>query len=154
MDDMNTKHILHLTKEQRTHLESLIKSGSAPARVQTRARILLLTDRSQGQKLTDQQIADALLCSKPTVWRIRQLCVNEGMEAALYDKPRPGRTPKITGDIEAKLTVLACSDPPEGHGQWTLRLLADQIVELGYIDSISHVAIYDRLKKTKLSLGK
>jgi hypothetical protein len=76
------------------------------------------------------------------------------MEAALYDKPRPGRTPKITGDIEAKLTVLACSDPPEGRVRWTLRLLADRMVELGYLDSISDVAIYKRLKKTKSSPGK
>ena len=75
------------------------------------------------------------------------------MEAALFDKPRPGATPKITGDIEAQLVTLACSDPPQGHARWTLRLLADKMVALGYIESISNVAVYQRLKKTNLSRG-
>ena len=76
------------------------------------------------------------------------------MESALFDKPRPGRKPKITGYIEAKITVLACSDPPEGHTRWTLRLLADRVVELGYLSDISHVAIGERLKKTRSNPGK
>jgi Homeodomain-like domain len=75
------------------------------------------------------------------------------MEAALYDKPRPGRVPKITGDIEAKLTVLACSDPPEGHSRWTLQLLADKLVELNLVESISAVAIHKRLKKLSETLA-
>ncbi len=80
--------------------------------------------------------------------------VLEGLEQALYDKPRSGAPPKITGDIEAKLVMLACSEPPDGKKRWTLRLLAEQMVVLGYIDSISNVAVYKRLKKTNLSLGK
>jgi len=76
------------------------------------------------------------------------------LDAALYEKPRPGASPKITGDIEAKLVTLACSDPPLGRSRWTLRLLADTMVELGYIDSISNVAVYQRLKKTNSSPGR
>jgi len=76
------------------------------------------------------------------------------MESALSEKPRPGQVPKITGDIEAKLIALVCSDPPEGHARWTLRLLASQMVELGHIDSITNVSVYKRLKKMRLNLGK
>ena len=142
-----------LTPEQRSHLENLIRSGSAPARTQTKARVLLMTDRSIGERRKDAEIAKSLMINVATVGRTRKRFLTEGMEAALYDKPRPGRVPKITGDIEAKLTMLACSDPPEGHSRWTLTLLADKIVELGYVDSISHVAIHKRLKKANSNPG-
>jgi hypothetical protein len=149
-----SKHILlQLSDEQRKHLERLTRTGNAPARVQTRARILLLTDRSQGQIRTDQQVADALGCSRTTVVVTRRLYVQEGAQAALYDKARPGAIPKITGEMEAKITALACSDPPEGHARWTLRLLADKAVELGYVESISHVAVGERLKKRDQTLA-
>jgi transposase len=151
---MSTRTRISLTPEQRLHLENLIRSGSALARTLTKARILLMTDRSQGKHLKDAEIAASLLVNAATVGRTRRRFVSEGMEAALYDKPRPGIAPKITGDIEAKLTVLACSAPPEGRDRWTLQLLADKVVELGYLDSISSVAIYKRLKKTNLSLGR
>ena len=119
-----SKHTkISLTSEQRLHLENLIRSGSAPARTQTKARILLMTDRSFGERRKDIEIAESLMINAATVGRTRRKFLDEGMEAALYDKPRPGRVPKITGDIEAKLTVLACSDPPEGHARWTLALL-------------------------------
>ena len=136
------KHItIHLSDDQRWHLEKLVRSGAAPARTQTKARILLLTERSQGQQRTDQQIADALLCSKGTILTTRERFATEGLEAALYDKPRPGATPKITGEVEAKLVTLACSDVPDGHARWTLQLLADQLVTLGLLESISPVAV-------------
>src|SRR5579862_8455816 len=119
-----SQHIpLYLTSEQRTELETGIKSGNTPARVQTRARILLLADRSQGQFRTDGEIAEALLCSRATVANVRHRFLNEGLHAALVEKPRPGRTPKITGDMEAQIAVIACSDPPEGQARWTVRLL-------------------------------
>lgn len=143
-----------LTAEQRYHLESLIKKGNARARVQTRARILLLADRSQETCPTQKQIAQALLCSPPTVTRVCRRFVLEGLDDALYERPRPGKAPKITGDLEARLVTLACSDPPDGRSRWTLRLLADQMVALGYVDSLSNVAVYQRLKKTRLSPGK
>ena len=150
---MSKHRTLFLTDEQREHLDNLIRSGNAPARVQTRARILLHTDRSQGNKGPDKEVAQALRVNPATVLRTRKAFLDEGMDAALYDKPRPGATPKITGQIEAQLVTLACSDAPAGHARWTLRLLADKMVELGYIESISNVAVYQRLEKTNLSPG-
>lgn len=149
---MRTKYHIHLSKENRQELESLIRSGESSARTQTRARILLLTDENQKKKGTEE-IASALMCSLPTITNIRKKFVEGGLENALYDKPRPGAVPKITGEIEAQLTMLACSAPPEGRSRWTLQLLADKLVELKLVDSISDVAVMHRLKKMNLSLG-
>ena len=151
---MRTHLQLHLTWQQRKQLESLVRCGKAQARALTHARILLMTDYSRGEHRTDEEIASALGVSLPTIGRVRRRCVEGGLEAALYDKRRSGRPPKITGEIEARLTVLACSDPPKGSGRWTLRLLADKMVELGYLESISHVAISNRLKKTRCGPGR
>ena len=151
---MSKHRTLSLTHEQREHLDNLIRTGNAAARVQTRARILLHTDRSQGQKRTDTEVAQALRVSPATIVRTRKAFLDEGMDAALYDKPWPGAPPKITGDIQAKLVTLACSDPPMGRGRWTLRLLAQHMVELGYLESITNQAIGQRLKKTNVSLGR
>lgn len=145
---------LYLTPQQRAELETGLKSGNAPARVQTRARILLLTDRSQGQFRTDKEVAEALLCSTATVVNIRKRFLKEGLHAALLEKPRPGRTPKITGDIEAAITVLACSDPPQGHARWTVRLLTSRVIELALVDTLDHTTLWERLKKTRSSPGK
>lgn len=145
---------ISLTDEQRAHLDNLIRKGNAPARVQTRTRILLLADRSQGHKRSNKAVAEATLTHAVTVGRICRTFAEDGLDAALYDKPRPGAVPKITGDVEAKLITLACSDPPQGRGRWTLRLLADTMVKLGYVESITNVAVYHRLKKTNLSLGR
>ena len=150
---MRTKYHIHLSKENRQELESLIRSGESSARTQTRARILLLTDESQKQQKGAEEIASALMCSLPTITNIRKKFVEGGLEHALYDKPRPGAIPKITGEIEAQLTLLACSAPPEGRSRWTLQLLADKLVELKLVDSISDVAVMHRLKKMNLSLG-
>ena len=144
---------IELTSEQRTELEKLIRTGNAPARTHTRARILLLSDRSQGQKRTDQEVADAVLCCKNTVINVRRRFLCGGLQAALYDKGRPGAPPKFTGEVEAKLTMLACSEPPEGAARWTLRLLADKMVELKYVDSISHVTVGEMLKKRNQALA-
>lgn len=146
------RHI-ELNADERTELEQLIHSGNAAARKQTRARILLLSDRREGQKRTDQEVAEAVLCSTTTVWNIRQRYIEGGLPQALNDKGWPGAKPKLTGDVEAKLTMLACRAPPQGHARWTLRLLANQMVELGYVEDVSHVTIGEWLKKTNLSLG-
>ena len=149
-----SKHLhVQLTPEQRVHLEQMIRAGSAPARVQTRARILLLADRTQLDRRTDPEIAAALLCSGNTVGNIRRRFVRDGLDAALYDRPRPGAKPKITGEVEAHLTVLACSQPPAGKAHWTLQMLADKLVELQLVDSISDVAVMHRLKKIASSRG-
>lgn len=126
---MKTQIPLSLKPEHREHLESLIRSGNAPARTQTRARILLLSDRSTGECREDAQVASALWCDKTTVGVVRRRFLREGMEAALYDQPRPGRIPKITGEVEAQVPLLACSDAPEGPTRWTRRLLAERVVE-------------------------
>lgn len=140
---------IQLSGEQHAELEALIHTGHAAARVQTRARILLLS--SEGK--SEAEIVAALHTSPPTVYSVRRLFRMEGMQRALYDKPRPGRPPRITGEVEAKLAMLACSTPPEGRERWTLQLLADKMVELEYIQAISDQAVYKTLKKTNLSLG-
>ena len=137
---------------EREQLEQTLRSGSSLAREQARARVLLLTDHANGHH-TDEQVAASVMLSSQTVIRIRQRYVQGGLEHALHDRPRPGVPPRITGDVEAKLTTLACSDPPDGRCRWTLRLLADKMVELGYIDQISYVTVQDRLKKTHSSPG-
>jgi transposase len=87
------------------------------------------------------------------VQNVRHRFQQAGLKAALYDQPRPGQKPKLTGELEAQLTLLACSQPPEGHAHWTLRLLADQLIELDYIEYVSHVTVGEWLKKTHSSLG-
>jgi transposase len=158
---MRTAPEIRLSDEDRATLKKLITSGTSEARVHTRARLLLMaSERSVGSRGTDtrrtnsnQAIADALdLCSK-TVSRVRQLFVQGGLQAALYDKPRSGRPPVIDGEAEARLVMLACSTPPEGRGRWTLQLLADKMVELGYVEHISDTWVMQRLKKTLSSPG-
>ncbi len=150
---MTTKYHIHLSKEDRQELETLIRSGASSARTQTRARILLLTDENQKKKKRAEEIASVLMCSLPTITNIRRKFVEGGLANALYDQARPGAIPKITGEVEAQLTMLACSAPPEGRSRWTLQLLADKLVELKLVDSISDVAVMHRLKKMNLSLG-
>jgi len=150
-----SKHVtVRLTQEQRSHLRGLIHAGDSPARTQTRARILLHTDRSQGQAQTDQAVAAACLCSQGTVGNVRRRFATEGLDAALTDRPLPGAKPKITGEVEAHLVTLACSDPPLGEARWTLRLLADRLVCLGLLESITPAAVHGRLKKTNSSPGR
>lgn len=149
-----SKHLhVHLILEQRAHLERMVRSGRAPARVQTRARILLLADRNQADRRTDPEIAAALLCGANTAGNIRRRFVHAGLNAALYDRPRPGAKLKITGEVEAQLTVLACSQPPAGKARWTLQMLADKLVELQLVASISDVAVMHRLKKLPPALA-
>lgn len=143
-----------LTEEERTELSQLIKSGKHSARVLGRARILLLLDRSQGQKRKLREIADVMLTSIGTISNVKRRYMKGGLEYGLHDRPRPGAKPKIDGEVEAHLIALVCSDPPEGQARWTLRLLADKLVELELVESISHVAVGDALKKTNSSLGK
>lgn len=148
------KH-LYLPQDERSELEQLIKSGKHQARVLSRVRVLLLLDRSQGESRTIAEVAAAAMVSTSAVNGIKRRYWAGGLESALYDKPRPGRAvTKMTGEVEAHLIALTCSDPPEGHAQWTLRLLADRLVELELVESISHVAVSKTLKKTRSSRGK
>jgi transposase len=153
---MSKHRSIVLSSEQHQQLENLIRSGQAKARTINRARILLLSDRSEygtGHDLTGTQIAQSLLCSRGTVEQVRKRFLDEGLEAALYERPRPGAKPKITGEVEARLIALACSSPPPGHTSWTLQMLADQLVELKLVESISAVAVHYRLKQTLSNRG-
>ena len=107
-----------------------------------------MSDRSQGQQRTDREVAEAALCSLSTVRSIRRRYIEGGLPLALNDKGWPGAVPKLTGEVEAKLTMLACSEPPKGHARWTLRLLANQMVELGYVDDVSHVTVREGFQET------
>jgi transposase len=147
------KHI-HLEIDEQRELEQLIKSGTHPARVIARARTLLLLDRSQGQKRTIEEVKEGAMVSQGTIYHLKQRYFAGGLSEALYEKPRSGRpVTKLTGDVEAHLVALACSESPEGYERWTLRLLAERLVELELVDSISHTAVAKKLKKMNLSLG-
>ena len=140
---------------QRDYLADLISSGIESARKLTRARILLKADEGEfGPAYDDKQIEEAVEVSIPTIERTRKNFVLEGLTAALTAKKRTD-TPnkKFDGEKEAHLIALVCSDPPEGHAKWTLRLLAEKMVELEHFSSISHEAIRQTLKKTNLDLG-
>jgi transposase len=146
---MKRVHVVKLTGEEREELLQFLRKGKSSARSQTRARILLLSDEG----LEDDEIAETLKVSKSTVCRIRKRYCEGGLDFALQEKPRSGAPNKIDGRVEAQLTLLACSDPPEGRSRWTVRLLADRLVELEVVDSISHMSVQRLLKKMKLSLG-
>jgi transposase len=145
-----------LDAQERQNLDDLIAAGQAAARKLTHARILLKADAADdGPAWPDHQIADALEVSVATVERVRQRFVEEGLEAALDRKrrERPARELKLDGRAEAHLIALACSVPPEGRAVWTMQLLADKLVELEVVDSISDETVRLTLKKTRSSPG-
>jgi len=150
---MGKQRHINLTQDERTELEQLIRSGINSARIIGRARTLLLLDRSQGQARTIAEVVEAAMVSQGTVSNLKRRYFAGGLERALHDLPRPGAKPKIDGEVEARLIAIACSEPPEGHDHWTLRLLADELVALDMVDSISHVAVGNALKKTKSNRG-
>ena len=143
------KYLVTLTAEERAGLDRLVAVGKTAARKLTHARILLLADTG-GEEQTDERIAGVLRTSVLTISRVRRRFVTEGIEAALNHRPQPPRPDKvkIKGDVEQKLIHLACSDPPEGRCRWTLCLLADQMVALGAVTSVSPETIRRALKKT------
>jgi transposase len=145
-----TKYIVDLSEEEREQLLRLIRKGSSSARKLTRARILLKANEG----MTDQQVAKALNTGTATVGRVRQRFVEEGLERALKERPRPGQRPKLTGWQEAHLIAVACTSPPGGHARWSLRLLAGKVVELGLAASIAPETVRQILKKPNLSPGR
>jgi transposase len=142
-------HSVRLKEEEREELKRYLRKGKSSARSLTRARILLLADEDRN----DEEITEALKVSKSTVSRIRKRYFEEGLDFALHERARSGAPPKIDGRIEAQLTLLACSEPPNGRSKWTIRLLADRLVEIEVVESISHMSVQRLLKKMKLSLG-
>lgn len=152
---------IRLSTDERRQLKELVSKGVSSARMQTRARILLMaaersvSSRGGARRRTNsnQAIGEALQICARTVSRVRQRFISGGIEAALYDRAHSGRPVEIDGSAEAKLTMLACSDPPEGRKRWTLQLLADRMVALGYVEHISDTWVMKRLKKTNLGRG-
>lgn len=150
---MKKKYPVILSDTERDDLKRLIASGSAPARKLTHARILLKADESaEGAGWVDERIADAVEVSQPTVARIRRQYFEEGFDAALNRRP-PKREyhRKLDGEQEARLVALACSEPPEGQARWSLRMLADRLMELEIVEDISYQTVRRTLKKTNLS---
>jgi transposase len=150
------RYLVELTPEERQQLAQLVSSGKRSARTITRARILLMADQAPGGPAWhDDRIAEALGCGRRTVGRVRQRLVEEGLEAALSHRPqqRPSAAPKLDGAGEARLIALACSQPPDGRDGWTLQLLADKLVELRVVDSVSYETVRRVLKKTRSSRG-
>jgi transposase len=150
---MKKKYPVNLSETQRDDLKRLIASGTAPARKLTHARILLKADEGpEGDGWVDERIAEAVESSQPTVSRIRRQYFEEGLDAALNRRP-PKRQyhRKLDGEQEARLVALACSEPPGGRARWSLRLLADKLVELEVVEDISHQTVRRTLKKTNSS---
>ena len=151
---MAIKYRVTLTAQEREVLSGLISTGKGAARKLLHARILLKADESSGAPAwTDEQIAEALETGLSTLNRVRHAFVEKGMDAALNPKRPIRQFRKLNGEQEAQLVALACSAPPEGRVQWTMKLLASRLVELRIIDSISGECVRTTLKKTNLSLG-
>ena len=148
---MRKKYPVILSETEREELKRLIATGTAPARKLTHARILLKADQSaEGAGWVDEQVAKAVEVSQPTVARVRKQYFEEGLQAALNRRP-PNRKyqRKLDGEQEARLIALACSQPPEGQARWSLRLLADKLVELEIVEEeISYQTVRRTLKKT------
>ncbi len=149
------RYIVSLTPNERQTLEQLTKTGKASAAKINHARILLKADVNQADGgWTDRAISDAFNISTLSIERVRQRFVEESLENALNPRPRKSlKLRRLDGEAEAHLVALACSKAPPGATRWTLRLLADQMVVLGYVEGISHESVRQVLKKTSLSLG-
>ena len=150
---MNKKYVVRLNAQEREHLEKLLRSGRAHARKLLYARILLKADADGPDRWTDERIAEAFEVSTATVARQRRRYCEDGLEVALMPK-KPGRPRRrvLDGRAEAHLIALSCSGPPEGREGWSLRLLADRMVELGYVESLSYETVRRTLKKTSSNL--
>jgi transposase len=143
------RYIVKLTSEERAELEALTRKGQVRARKMKRAQILLKADTGA----TDAQIMAALEVSRPCVERLRKRFVEGGLPRALNEDPRPGQLPKLDGKQQARLVAEACSAPPAGHARWTLALLADRVVRLGFAERISRETVRRVLQKTTANPG-
>lgn len=151
------KYTVTLTPGERGQLDALIRRGKAAALVLARARILLKADQADGGPAWDDaRIAEAVSVGERTVSRVRQRFVERGFEACLQRKPqdKPSRERKLDGAAEARLIAVACSTAPGGRAEWTMRLLADKLVELGVVDAVSDETVRRAMKKTPSSRGR
>ncbi len=150
------RYTIKLSQEEVKELRAIINKGSHTSQTFRGAYILLNCDEGDfSEKVTNEQISKVLKIGMRTIDRIKKKFVEEGFEAVLERRPSSRVYDiKIDGDVEAKLVQLCCSEPPSGFAKWSLRLLADKMVELQYVDSISYVSVGNVLKKMNLSLGK
>ncbi len=151
-------YTIKLNQSEVAELTKVINKGSHTSQAFRSAYILLNCDKgefSENTKITNAEICKILKVGERTIDRIKKKFIEEGFESVLERRPSmQNYTKKVDGDIEAKLVTLCCSEPPEGFAKWSLRMLADKMVELKYIDYISHVTVHETLKKTNLSPGK
>ena len=145
-----SKYRVELTESQKCRLKEVANRGRSSARTIKRALALLRADEG----LTDDRIADMFSISRRTVVRVRKRFCEEGLESALVERPRTGQKRKLDERAEAHLVAIACSDPPEGHAHWTLKLLAERMVELDIVDSIARETVRKTLKKTNCVRGR
>jgi transposase len=153
---MKKVFIVRLTEAERVELEALVRKGKASALAIARARILLKADQGKdGEARTDAQIAEALSVAAKTVFNVRRRWAEEGLEVALRRKKQdcPSRSRKLDGVAEARLVATCCGPVPQGQARWTLRMLADKLVELEVVHSISPETVRGTLKKMQLNLG-
>jgi transposase len=152
---MEKRYRVTLTKEERQYLQKLVSTGKAAAKKLVRARILLLADQAEGGPgKSDPEIFEALGCGRATVERVRKQFVEEGLELTLQPtRSRRVYQRRLDGKAEAHLIALTCGAPPEGRARWTLRLLADRMVALEHVESVSYETVRQTLKKTNLSRG-
>lgn len=150
------RYTIKLSKQEVEELEAIVNKGSHKSQTYRAAYILLNTDEGDySRKVTNERICEVLRIGMRTIDRVKKRFVEEGFEATLERRPTQRvYERKVDGDVEAKLVALCCSAPPEGYARWSLRLLADKMVELEYIDKISHVTVGYVLKKMNLSPGK
>jgi transposase len=149
-----SKVVVRLTDDQRDALEQLLGTGVCPAAMRRRAEVLLLTDAGGPDGLPDEEVAEQLGTSRMTVQRVRHQFAAEGLDATLHRKKPTGRQyRKLDGKQEAQLVAMACSKAPDGHARWTMKLLADRLVELQVVESIDPATVWRTLQKTTSSRG-
>jgi transposase len=151
------RYRIKLTQDEVNELSSIIKKGTHTSRAYIAACVLLNCDEGEFSlgKSTNEQTCNVLKIGMRTIDRVKRRFIEGGIESAL-ERAESNRIyeGKVDGDLEARITQLCCSEAPEGFSRWTLRMLAEKVIELGYVDSLSHVSVFNVLKKTNLSLGK
>ena len=150
----SVKYVIELSEVDRKTLLDIVAKDNSPAKTRLRANILLASDRNARKHMTVAQIAELYHTTPTTVQNVRTSYANEGLEATIHRKKRktPPVPAKVTGEVEAHIIALACSDPPEGYERWSVRLLADKCVEINYVESLSHMTVSRVLKKSNLCL--
>ena len=147
------RYIVALTEEERQELQSLIQKGGKGYRIKHAQILLKLDQKPENEAWTYDRIKDAYGASRNTIAGVAKRFVMEGMEAALGRKEQKNRHRKVTGDVEARICTIACSDPPEGVSRWTMQAIADELIRLEVVDYITDSTVCEVMKKTKLSRG-